>query len=71
MSDRPEDFLPEGSLVTARIEIVEAITPEGEPVLSWHAATSDGDELDATRFLGLIERAKLDSWYVGTREAEA
>lgn len=66
MTERAEDFLPEGSLVTARIEIVEAITPDGDPAVSYHAATADGDELDSTRFLGLIERAKLDAWQEAT-----
>ena len=67
---KPEDFLPEGSLVTARIEIVEAITPDGEQGVSWHAATSDGDELDITRLLGMVERAKLDAWFTSLDEEQ-
>ena len=67
---KPEDFLPEGSLITARIEIVEAITPESEQGVSWHATTSDGDELDITRLLGLVERAKLDAWFTSLDEEQ-
>lgn len=67
---KPEDFLPERSLVTARIEIVEAITPDGEQGISWQAATSDGDELDITRLLGMVERAKLDAWFTSLDEEQ-
>ena len=54
------ELLPDGSMVTARIEVLEVIAPDGTPGLSWEAMDSSGDELDLTRLLGLIERAKVD-----------
>lgn len=59
---KPDDSLPEGSFVLARIEIVEYLDPDGVQLLSSYAADGNGEELDATRFLGIVERAKFESW---------
>ncbi len=42
-----QDF-PEGSLITERIEVVAAIIPSGESVLSYRATTSDGAPFEET-----------------------
>lgn len=56
-----QDHLPEGCLITERIEIIGVIGPEGGQGLSWHAATSDGEEIELARFLGLLEQVKFDA----------
>ncbi len=56
-----EDQLPEGSVVTERIEIIGVISPDGSQSLSWHAATPEGDEIELARFLGLLEQVKFNA----------
>lgn len=57
-----EEYLPDGAVVTERLEIVGAISPSGGSVLSYHFATADGEPIELTRLMGLLERAKLDAW---------
>lgn len=50
------------ALVTAKIEIVERITPDGEHATEWTATDAHGNPLTINHVIGLLERTKLEMW---------
>lgn len=54
------DHVPDGAMVTARIEILELLLPDGSMSLTYYVADSDDEELELSRTLGLITRAKFN-----------
>jgi hypothetical protein len=62
---KPEDFVPEGSMVVARIEIIEVITPQGNEASSFVAVDGNGDALSRIKFLGMLMDVMLDGYNDG------
>ncbi|MFZ3395775.1 hypothetical protein TVH25_21300 [Rhodococcus sp. 7Tela_A2] len=56
--DSIDDLLPQDVRIVSRIEIAEILLPSGAAEVVLWSRTSDGEGLDVTQFLGLLEHAK-------------
>lgn len=55
-----EGAIESGAMVVSRIEIIEAYAPDGSRVVAWSSQDHDGNGMEITHALGLIERVKME-----------